>query len=74
MKESRLVIALVLALSASAAAAEIARTMADAQPWEFSDPSGRVAQLTLNPDGTGRVRPGFGAADATWKETEDGIA
>ncbi|QBF30178.1 hypothetical protein [Thalassococcus sp. S3] len=73
MKKSSLVLTLALALSTSEALAQIAQTMADGQPWELTDPSGRSAELTLNPDGTGRVRLGFGRADTTWETTKDGM-
>ena len=73
MRKSSLARTVALLLSTSQAFGQIAQTMADGQPWELTDPSGRSAELTLSPDGTGRVRLGFGGSDATWEETQDGM-
>ena len=68
-----LVFTLAAVMATPAAANEMAQAMADGAPWDMQDPSGRSANLTLNPAGTGRVRLGLMGTSATGGATEEGL-
>ena len=66
-------LATALVLATPAVSMETATLLADGQQWNFQDPGGRTARLTLNPDGTGRVRLGLMGTDAVWVPTSSGL-
>lgn len=70
---TRLLLTFGLVLSTAAMADDTAQLMADGAPWDMQDPSGRTAKITLNPDGSGRVRLGLMGASAEWVHTDDGL-
>jgi len=65
--------ALALTLATPALANDVAISIADGSPWQMQDPSGRRSEITLQPDGTGRVRAGLIGVRATWVSTADGL-
>ncbi|MEM6312277.1 MAG: hypothetical protein AAF754_19820 [Pseudomonadota bacterium] len=73
MKKFLSVLALGLFTTIPASANELAQAMADGGAWQMQDPSGRNSEITLQPDGTGRIRAGLMGVRATWVPADDGI-
>ena len=73
MKKFLSVLALGLFTASPASANDLAQAMADGGAWRMQDPSGRSSEITLQPDGTGRVRAGRIGVRATWVQTDDGF-
>ena len=53
--------------------ASLARQVADGLPWSLRLQDGRLARLTLLPDGTGRMEGGPMPMSPTWRETGEGF-
>jgi hypothetical protein len=47
--------------------------VADGKPWTFSRPDGKGGQVTLMPDGKGRMQMGSMVLSPTWTPTADGF-
>ncbi|MEM9969388.1 MAG: hypothetical protein AAF755_15070 [Pseudomonadota bacterium] len=73
MRKPLSVLALSLFTAIPASANDLAQAMADGAVWQMQDPSGRSAEITLQPDGTGRIRAGLMGVRATWVPTDDGM-
>lgn len=69
---NRLALATLALMAASQAAADV-RAIADGAPWTTTLPNGREAQMTLNPDGTGRMGMGLLSRGFTWIEQDGAI-
>lgn len=59
-------------LAATVAAADVAR-IADGAPWTITLPDGREARMTLDPDGTGRMRLGLLSRGIAWSERDGAL-
>jgi hypothetical protein len=61
-----------LAGSAVAQQGSLVRTVADGKPWTMANTAGPGGQITLMPDGKGRMVMGAMTASPTWREGEKG--
>ncbi len=67
-----LLAATLLASPAIAQQNALIRTVADGKPWSMAQTDGTAGQVTLMPDGKGRMVMGSMTASPTWRETENG--
>jgi hypothetical protein len=57
----------------AALAESYASRIADGAPWTTIAPNGGKMRMTLNPDGTGRMKLGIMSRNITWTEKDDAI-
>jgi hypothetical protein len=56
-----------------ASAESYASRIADGAPWTTTAPNGGKMRMTLNPDGTARMKLGIMSRKITWTEKDDAI-
>jgi hypothetical protein len=57
----------------AALAESYATRIADGAPWTTTAPNGGKMRMTLNPDGTGRMKLGIMSRAITWTEKDNAI-
>lgn len=55
------------------AANDLMRQVADGRAWVLKGENGRNGHLTLNPDGSGKMKAGFLSLAATWRPAPGGF-
>ena len=58
---------------ASLASDDLMQKVADGRAWVFKGESGRKGRLTLNPDGSGKMKAGFMSISTKWRPAPGGF-